>query len=466
MEKHGSNVTPAGLGETLINCIEVSPHDKATAYIATTRYKFNDLAPAIYKTTDYGKTWTNISGGIPYGAYTRCVREDDTQKDLLYAGTETGFYISYNGGKSWKQQQLNLPVTPITDLMVHKGNLIASTMGRAFWILDDLTVLRQYAVRDTNKLQLFKPMDAYRVSGGSAWDAIEDDEDGPPPILSAGINASTGVPVYYTLPQKPDSIKLILEVWNDKGKLVRSFSSTADKKFVKFPGGPEPSAVLPNKPGLNRFVWDMRYTTLPGVENVFIEGSYAGRKVSPGKYQLKLKTTKEENSANFSVLPDLRINATIADYQQQEQTLAEVDGKIKEIHDAVNRMRIVRRQITEVMELLTDTILYKPVLDSGKSLTKKLTTWEEKLVQPKAMSNDDIINFVNMLSADYIFLKGEMDTNIPGVTAGQQQRLAELNALWQPIKNDYTDLQKQVADFNALCRSMNIEKITIPEAGK
>ena len=464
--KTWNNVTPSGLSETLINCIEVSPHDKATAYIATTRYKFNDLTPAIYKTTDYGKTWTNLSSGIPYGAYTRCVREDDLQKDLLYAGTETGFYVSYNGGRSWKQQQLNLPVTPITDLMVHKGNLIASTMGRAFWILDDVTVLRQYAIRDTNTLQLFKPTDAYRVSGGSALDAVEDDEDGAPPILSAGINASTGVPIYYSVPKKPDSIKLTLEIWNDKGQLVRSFLSTPDKKFVKFPGGPEPNAVLPNKPGLNRFVWDMRYTTLPGVENVFIEGSYAGRKVSPGKYQLKLKTNKEEKTTSFSVLADPRINANVADYQQQEQTLAEIDGKIKEIHDAVNQMRSVRKQINDVMDLLADTIMYKQVLTSGKSLVKKITAWEEKLVQPKAMSNDDIINFVNMLSADYIFLRGEMDSNIPAVTSGQQQQFTELNNRWQPIKTEYVDLQKQVADFNALCRSMNIEKITIPEVAK
>ncbi len=125
-------------------------------------------------------------------------------------------------------------------------------------------------------------------------------------------------------------------------------------------------------------------------------------------------------------------------------------------------MRIVRKQVNDLLELLTDTVTYKPVIESGKKLAKKITVWEEKLVQPKAQSNDDIINFVNMLSADYIFLKGEMDVNIPAVTSGQQQRLTELNAQWQPIKNEYSDIQKQVADFNALCRSLKIEKITIP----
>ena len=146
-----------------------------------------------------------------------------------------------------------------------------------------------------------------------------------------------------------------------------------------------------------------------------------GRKVAPGKFTARLKTDKEEKTTTINILPDPRINATAAEYLQQQQTLAEIDNKVKEIHDAVNQMRIVRSQINELIELLTDTVTYKPVIESGKKLVKKITTWEEKLVQPKAQSNDDIINFVNMLSADYIFLKGEMDVNIPAVTNGQQQ---------------------------------------------
>ena len=458
------NVTPKGLPECLINCIEVSPHDKATAYIATTRYKFNDLAPAIYKTTDYGSTWTNITAGIPYGAYTRCIREDDVQKDLLYAGTETGFYISYNGGKFWKHQQLNLPVTPITDLMVHKGNLIASTMGRAFWILDDLNIFRQFHSADTTKkFELFKPADSYRVSGGSALNAPSEEDDDRPVISAAGTNPPTGVSIYYLVPSRPDSIKLTMEIRDEKGQLVRVYSTKPDKKFVKFPGGPEANPLLPNKPGLNHFIWDMRYTTLPGVADAFIEGSYMGRKVAPGKYQVRLKKDSIEKIADFTVLPDPRINASATDYQQQQQTIAEVDNKIKEIHEAVTQMRLVRKQVNELADLLTDTIKYKPVIDSGKALVKKLTAWEEKLVQTKSQSNDDVINFTNMLSANYIFLKSEMDANIPTVTLGQQQRLVELNAEWQPIKKEYDALQKNVEEYNALCRKMQIEKITIPE---
>ncbi len=460
--KSWSNVTPKGLRECLVNCIEISPFDKGTIYIATTRYKFNDFTPALYKTTDYGKTWTNISNGIPYGAYTRCIREDDVQKDLLYAGTETGFYISYNGGKSWTQRQMNLPITPITDLMVHKGNLIASTMGRAFWILDDLNVLRQFHGKNSvDKLALLTPADAYRVSGGSSLDEVKDDDD-EAPVSSAGTNATTGIAFYYVVPSKPDSIKLSLDILDANGTLVRSYSTKPDKKFVKFPGGPDENPLLPNKPGLNRFVWDLRYTTLPGVKDVFIEGSYQGRKVAPGAYTAKLKTDSEEKTVSFQILPDPRIKATAADYEAQEQTLAAVDGKITEIHEDVNQMREVRKQINELADLLTDTVKYKMVIDSGKSLVKKLTAWEEELVQPKARSNDDIINFVNKLTANYIFLKGEMDVNTPAVTDGQRQRLQELNNDWAPLKTEYDGLQKMVADYNTLCRNSGIGTITIP----
>ncbi|MEP7232254.1 MAG: hypothetical protein ABI691_18470 [Ginsengibacter sp.] len=462
--KTWNNVTPTGLRECLVNCVEISPFDKATAYIATTRYKFNDLAPAIYKTSNYGKTWTNISDGIPYGAFTRCVREDDVQKDLLYAGTETGFYISYNGGKTWKHQQLNLPVTPITDLEVHKGNLIAATMGRAFWILDDINVFREFSSGDsTKKFEILKPSDAYRVSGSSALDATPDDDDEAPTVSNAGTNPPTGVSIYYLVPAKPDSIQLTLDILDEKGQLIRSYSTKPDKKFTKFQGGPEANALLPNKPGLNRFIWDMRYTTLPGVKDVFIEGSYKGRKAAPGVYRARLKTDKEERTTSFKVLADPRIDATPADYAQQQQLVAEIDGKIKEIHDDVNQMRLVRKQITELGDLLVDTIKYKAVIDTGKSLIKKLIKWEEKLVQPKSQSNDDVINFVNMLSADYIFVKGENDINTPFVTSGSRERLTALNGQWQPLKNQYNELQKEVEMYNEQCRNADIEKITIPE---
>jgi photosystem II stability/assembly factor-like uncharacterized protein len=274
--KTWTNVTPAGLQECLINSIEVSPHDNATAYIATTRYKFNDFTPGLFKTTDYGKTWVKINEGIPYGAFTRVVREDDVRKDLLYAGTETGFYISYNGGKNWSACQLNLPVVAITDLMIRQGDLVASTQGRAFWIFDDLSLFRQYDAA-AKGFQLLRPEDAVRVSGFSPMDGPANDSEERGPSSPIGTNAPTGVVFYYVLPEKVDSAaSLTLQIKDAQGAVVHAYSSEADKKFVSFPGGPNPDPTLSKKSGFNRFVWNMRYPSVEGAPNVYIEGSYRG----------------------------------------------------------------------------------------------------------------------------------------------------------------------------------------------
>ncbi|AUD03624.1 WD40/YVTN/BNR-like repeat-containing protein [Spirosoma pollinicola] len=472
--KTWTNVTPAGLEETLINCIEVSPHDKATAYIATTRYKVNDFAPAIYKTTDYGKTWTKIIKGIPYGAFTRTVREDPERKGLLYAGTETGMYISYNDGATWRPWQLNLPVSPVTDLKVHQGDLIAATAGRSFWILDDLGPVRQYNEKlSKDSLFVYKPEDAYRVSGGSALDKVveeEDDEDAgssPGRTGFAGTNPSTGVVMYYQLPAKVDtSATLTMEIKTDQGATVRTFSSKKDKKFVQFPGGPSPEPTLTVRPGLNRFVWDMRAETLPAIENVFIEGNYSGRKLAPGRYQARVKSGKQEKQVAFNILPDPRINTPATEYEQQQKTLMGIEEGVKEIHLGVNRMRKAQKQINDLVDLIDDKPNLKAVADSGRALAKKIKLWEEKVIQPKSKSNDDVINFENKLSADYIFLKGELDVNTPTVTDGQQERLSELNAIWQPLKTDMNMLiQTDISRFNTQCRQAQLDKITLPDVG-
>ncbi|HWK08025.1 MAG TPA: hypothetical protein VNS58_30560 [Puia sp.] len=464
--KTWNNVTPAGLDECLINCIEVSPHDKATAYIATTRYKFNDFTPALYKTIDYGKTWTRINSGIPYGAYTRTIREDDTRKNLLYAGTETGFYISYDGGLRWRALQLNLPVTPITDLKVHQGNLLASTMGRGFWILDDLNVLRQYDPSSSkDDFIVYTPQDAYRVSGASALDkAVVDEDDNVQLAATSGTNPSTGVVFYYQLPAKVDTAAgLTLDIIDEKGNTVRHFAEKENPGFVTFPGGPSADPLLPKKKGLNRFVWDMRYPTLPGVPTVFIEGAYEGRKAAPGNYQARLKYAATEKMVPLKILPDPRLNATPAEYAEQQEWAAKTEADITEIHESVLRIRKIRRQVSEIIELVDSTKM-KEVVDSGKKLTAKLLKWEEELVQNKAQSNDDIINFINKTSADYIFLKGEMDANIPYVTNGQKQQYETLSAVWHQQRQAMNSLlDKDVAAFNLLCKQKSMEKVIVPQ---
>ncbi|MBX7125092.1 MAG: glycosyl hydrolase [Cyclobacteriaceae bacterium] len=462
--KSWKNVTPKGLEECLINSIEVSPHDKATAYIATTRYKFNDFSPAIYKTTDYGTTWTKIVNGIPYGAFTRVVREDDVRKDLLYAGTETGFYISFDGGQQWHNAQLNLPIVPITDLKVHRGDLLASTQGRAFWILDDLAPFRQYAQASATGFSVVTPEDTYRVMARSPLDNVAtDDDDDDRPRSMTGINPASGVVIYYSLPAKPDSASVVtIQILNSKGELVRSYSSEKDKKFVAYPGGPSESPVVPKKGGLNRFVWDMRYPSMVGAPNIFIEGSYQGHKASPGTYTVKVKYGTEEKTATFKVLAHPGIQATDAAYEEQHKIMSQIEADVNEIHTAVNTMKSARKQLEALQDLLSGKDEYKPIIESAKAIVKKLNAWEEKVVQPKAQSNDDIINFVNKLSADYIFLEGELDTNIPQVSAGAVEQLAALQATWKGLKAERDALvSKDIADFNNQCKAANLEKITL-----
>jgi photosystem II stability/assembly factor-like uncharacterized protein len=461
--KTWTNVTPAGLSECLINSIEVSPHDNGTAYIATTRYKFNDFAPGLFKTTDYGKTWLKINEGIPYGAFTRVVREDDVRKDLLYAGTETGFYVSYNGGKNWSACQLNLPIVPITDLMIRQGDLVASTQGRAFWIFDDLAVLRQYDAASRG-FQLFRPEDAVRVSGFSPMDGPASDNEERGPSAPIGTNAPTGVVMYYLLPEKVDSTaNLTLQIKDAQGQVVHTYSSEPDKKFISFPGGPGPDPALSKKSGLNRFVWNMRYPSVEGAPNVYIEGSYRGHKASPGKYSASLKYGAEEKTTTFLILPNPGIQATDAEYQESHEFLTRVEAGITEIHKAVNQLKEARRQTDDLIKILDGDVSRKEVKEAADALVKKISAWDEKVVQRKSESNDDIINFVNMISADYVFLKGELDSNTPIVSQGAREQLDALNNLWKTYKTEYDEIvQKDIANLNTMCRQKGIDKVSLP----
>src|SRR6185312_6485138 len=312
------NVTPKGLEECLINAIEVSPHDKATAYIATTRYKFNDHTPGLYKTTDYGNSWSRITNGIPATAFTRVVREDDVRKDLLFAGTELGLFLSWNGGKDWSPFQLNLPITPITDLRIHQGNLIAATSGRAFWILDDLDLIRQYK-KDAPAFSMYKPGSAYLTNTSSELDSTEDEFTGANRFR--GVNPASGVVIYYQLPELKKTDEITMEIKDAAGAVVRTFTSKADEKAQRWDGAPRPEPLLPKSKGMNRFVWDMRYATMPGVPNVRIEGGYAGHKAPPGKYSITLKNAGQTVSSEAEILANPLYQTTAATYQEYHQTM-------------------------------------------------------------------------------------------------------------------------------------------------
>jgi photosystem II stability/assembly factor-like uncharacterized protein len=456
--KNWINITPKDLGEAVVNAIEVSPHDPATVYVAAHKYKLNDFTPFAYKSNDYGKTWTKIVSGIPYGACVRVVREDDKRKGLLYAGTETGLYISYDDGASWTNFQRNLPVTPITDLKVHQNNLIAATQGRSFWVLDELQAIRSFDALETAKLSLFNIPDVYRVSGYSIFDSNGEEKSKYP--ITTGANPSTGAVIYYQL---PDSVKSIsIEVKNQAGQLVRSFSNKPKSSNSNNSFRNEP--VLDTKKGLNRFVWNLRGQGMPTIDNVYIEGSYSGRKIVPGTYTVLLKVDGVELTKALQLHADPRTNSTAAEYAAQDELLAKLEKDVTDIHVAVTRMRGLTKQINDMVKLVENDNSKSEMVTLSKSLIKKISEWEGKLIQPKSQSYDDVINFVNKLSANIIFVHGEVNSNIPYVTAGQKARYEELHAEWLVYQKEMEQLMnKDVADFNALCRTLSIANVILPE---
>jgi photosystem II stability/assembly factor-like uncharacterized protein len=444
---HWQNITPTGLQECLINAIEVSPFDKATMYIATTRYKFNDHNPGLYKSTEYGKTWTKISSGIPYGAFTRVVREDPARKDLLYAGTETGIYISWNGGLKWEPFQLNLPITPITDLKIHQGNLIASTSGRSFWILDDLSVIRQY--KKDSSFKIYTPAPAYIINGSSELDRSNAEFTGMG--AGRGINPSTGVVVYYRLPTLKDSDELVMEITDAWGKLVHRFSSVSDSTYKKYDGGPPAEPVLSKSKGLNRFVWNMRHSTMTGVPNVYLEASYRGHKASPEKYKITLKSGSTTVTSDAEILANPLYPATAKDYKEYDLVMSAMETELTTMHNMINNLYGKRTQLETLLAALKDE-KYKQLVAEGRLLAKKMKTWDEEMIQRKTKVYDDADNFPFGFTAHYIFLINQTESDIPKITQPSLDRKRELDSKWSALKAKGLEiLEKEVPAFNKKC---------------
>ncbi|MEY4134527.1 MAG: hypothetical protein RL386_877 [Bacteroidota bacterium] len=440
------NVTPQGLKECLVNAIEVSPHDPATVYIATTRYKFNDHTPALFKSTDYGLTWVNISEGIPMGAFTRVVREDQVRKDLLFAGTETGLYVSWNGGKAWSKFQLNLPVTPITDLRVHQGDLIAATSGRSFWILDDLNILRQYTP-DTSQMVLYRPSATVLGNARSEMDRNSPGFDGTNP--TRGVNPPSGAVFYYNLPEMTGDQELRLEIRDEKGALVRSFTSKKDRTFQSYAGGPPAEPALPAQKGLNRFVWDLRYPTMPGVPDVYIESSYRGHKASPGKYTAQLILGDKNAQTTAEILPNPHYPTTADAYGTYHQFMAAVEGLLGSMHQSVNILYKKQQQLAQVLEALNGKAGLDALYKDGQSLLERMKTWDGKMVQRKSKAYDDVENFPNGFTANYMFMINHCESDIPRVTQPSVARRQELEAEWSALGAEAGQLlDKDIPEFN------------------
>jgi photosystem II stability/assembly factor-like uncharacterized protein len=436
------NVTPVGLAECLINAIEVSPHDKATAYIATTRYKFNDHTPALYRTTDYGKTWTKIVNGIPNNAFTRVVREDDKRKDLLFAGTELGTFISFDGGKNWSAFQLNLPITPITDLKIHQGDLIAATSGRSFWIFDDLALIRQH--KATTDFSLFQPEDVVLVNGGSQMDGSS---DGTNPYV--GVNPATGAVLYYSLPELKSNEHIQIEIKDAQGNLVRAFTSLRDSLFQERDGGPPAEPTLSKAKGLNRFVWNLRYPTISGIAGTYMEASFRGHKASPGKYSVVLTSGKQTQSTTFQILPNPLYAINAKTYEEYHTTMLGMESAVSQMHKLVTSLHEKQLQLDKILAQLPSESKFENIKQEGKALSARMKQWDEDMVQRKSKAYDDVENFPNKFTADYLFLINQTESDLPRVNKPSLDLLAEYTAKWKLLEaraNDF--LQKDIPALN------------------
>jgi photosystem II stability/assembly factor-like uncharacterized protein len=476
--KNWSNVTPPKsiMPEWIqINSLEASPHDPATAYVAATMYKWDDNKPYLYKTTDYGKSWKKITNGIPDTTFTRVIREDPNKRGLLYAGTETGMYISFDGGERWQSFQLNLPVVPITDLAIQKRDkeLVVATQGRSFWIFDDLPVLHQLmdaggftAVGET---KLFAPKESYRMPGGGGFPSG--------PTATLGRNPANGVVVYYSLKAKPTS-DVDLEFLDSTGKSIRKFTAKMRKpgegaaasaaagpppgEGGGFGGGGAPPAVL-TEVGLNRFVWDTRHTDavrFPGM--ILWAGETRGPKMPPGTYQVKLTVDGKTLTQNFEIKADPRLTTTPAEYAKQLELGLKIRDKLSETHNAIIQIRDVRKQVEDLLKRVAGQPNFKVVNDAGTALNKKLTEIEETLYQTKNQSNQDPLNFPIRLNNKLAALGGVVGSAEAAPTAQSYavydevvaQIDAQLQKLGQLMRTD-------VPAFNQLVRDQNIPAVVV-----
>lgn len=448
--KNWKNVTPKNFPEWLmINSLEADPFNKGGLYLAGTRYKMGDYQPYLYKTTDYGETWKKITAGIPADDFTRVVRADPDRKGLLYAGTESGMYISYDDGSSWQVFQQNLPIVPITDLAVKNKNLIAATQGRSFWIIDDLGPLHQLNKGiTTENVHLYQPLDSYRMDGGSGKKS-----------KTAGTNHPGGVLVHFMVKDTSAVDTLKLEFRNDKDELIRTFSSHPDKK--------KKEGQLDLNQGINRFNWNMRY---PGADTfdgiVLWWASMDGPKALPGKYKVALKTDKEEITQSFEILKDPRSTASEADLQEQFSFLQSVVDQIGKTHNAITDLRATKDQIKDVLEQVSKVEGTEKVEQLGKEITTALTEVEERLYQTKNRSSQDPLNFPIRLNNKLAHLNSLMAVGdfrpTDSALEFRDEISAEIDAELQKLQKIY---EEKIPQFNQLVKNLEwdpVEVKTVP----
>lgn len=446
--KNWENVTPpvSIMPEwMMINSIEPHPFVKGGAYVAGTRYKMDDFQPYLFVTTDYGKTWRKITNGIKKDHFTRVLRADPVRKGLLFAGTESGMYISFDDGANWQSLQFNLPIVPITDLTIKDGDLIAATQGRSLWLIDDLTPLRNWQPATAQKaFELYQPRPAYRVGGSNS---------GRDPKLH-GENLNSGVMVQFFLKNAPDSANVVtLEFMDKDQKLIKRYASNAKERREQ----------LEAQAGGNRFFWNMRYPDAEGFDGLILwGGGLQGPLAVPGNYFVKLKVGKDSAVQAFEIRKDPRSKATQEDLQAQFTFLTEVRDKLTETHKAIKNIRAMREQLNAYTKRL-DKTKDKDLLDQIGRTQKQMTEIEEALYQTKNRSGQDPLNFPIRLNNKLSDLAGVVGsgnfrptdqavTVKNDITAKIDAELAKLKAIFS----------NELPKLNEAIKAKNLDAIVLP----
>lgn len=455
------DVTPAGFPQfATVENIDLSAHRPGRAYLAAQRYRLDDFRPYIYRTDDYGRTWTRLTdgaNGIPAAAPVRVVREDPSKDGLLYAGTEYGVFVSFDAGGRWQSLQLNLPITPVSDLLVHRNDLVLSTQGRSLYVLDDVTPLHQLAeVARGSGAHLFTPRDAYRaqVGGGGAGGI----ESAPDPLPMGAL-----IHTWFAAP--PDSATR-LEVVDGRGQVVRSF--TTDTARARRLGQP----ALRSTAGAQRVVWDLTYPGPRLLDGQTIWGYTGGVKAPPGTFQVRLVAGAETQTRTFRLLADPRLpDIAQADYEEQWRVSIAVRDSMNAVNEAIATIRAVREQATRAVEQAGRINRASEVQPAADALTGKLGGVEGALNQTKSESGQDPIRHPGQLDNELT----ELYTNLTGSdsyiyggpegrpTKGALERSADVMRVWAPLSARLrTIIETDVPAFNELLRRLGLGAIVLP----
>ena len=450
--KNWTNVTPPTNvcpRLNMWNSIDVNPFEKGGAYAVATSYKFGDYTPYIYKTLDYGKTWTVITKGIPKEEFVRVVRADPKRKGLLYAGTEKGMWISFDDGASWSKFQLNLPPVPIADLAVKNDNLIAATHGRSFWLIDDLTPLHQLTKDMAAKeALLYKPMASYRMPGGAGWREANRKLEGQ--------NHPGGVMVHFFVKALDEKADVKLEFLESDGDVIKSYHNKAKERAEQ----------LSAKAGGNRFVWDMRYPgykTFPGM--VFYGSPNLGPKAVPGKYKVRLTVNGQSQEQEFEILKDPRINTTLPELQAQFDFLTKVRDKVSDANQGVVDIRKIKDDLSSLKSKIGAEPQYNDLREAMKKFEDELNVHENNIHQTKNRSVQDPLNYgikMNNRLAHLMVEQGGGD--FAPTQQGEEVRQMLTKMVDDELGKLNATIDRNVERINTMAKEKGIELLSVKKA--